>query len=341
MIIIFILICVCLLNSMNISWKGINEQYLSKENTSVIKGVFILFVFMSHIRGYADFTNKIDNNVLLILDYFGQLMVALFLFYSGYGVFESIKRKPYQYINSFPTHRIVKTFLDFSFAIMLFWLLSVCIGVRYSIYDVILSLTGWRSIGNSNWYMFAIFTLYIMTYFVFRLMHHNNFKSLCMISIGSIIYVLILSEIQPTRFSNTYLCYIVGMWYSYFKENIDIILKKNNINYYVITCLILILYLSFYSNRGINIFVYNITAILFSLLIVYITLKFNFSSQLLSWFGKHLFWIYIIQRIPMIFFNYLGLSSYPYVFLLLSFIFTVLFANYLQIFTSYLKNRIL
>ena len=31
-------------------------------------------------------------------DYLGQLMVALFLFYSGYGIYEAIKRKGYEYV---------------------------------------------------------------------------------------------------------------------------------------------------------------------------------------------------------------------------------------------------
>ena len=62
-----------------------------------------------------------------------------------------------------PANRIGKTFFDFSIAIFLFLIVDVCLRIKYSISDIILAFTGWTTVGNSNWYMFAIFTLYIIT----------------------------------------------------------------------------------------------------------------------------------------------------------------------------------
>ena len=39
--------------------------------------------------------------------------MAMFLFYSGYGVYESIKRKGTPYIDNFSKNRLLKTFIEF------------------------------------------------------------------------------------------------------------------------------------------------------------------------------------------------------------------------------------
>ena len=53
------------------------NRALSKEQTSCINGIFVLFVFLSHFGQYETMP---WNNLLLAI---GQLMVAPFLFYSG------------------------------------------------------------------------------------------------------------------------------------------------------------------------------------------------------------------------------------------------------------------
>ncbi len=74
-------------------------MYLSKDYTAAIKGIFIMFVFISHSRSYFEITSTMDNVTIQFMNYVGQLMVTLFLFYSGYGVYEAIKSKKLKYIN--------------------------------------------------------------------------------------------------------------------------------------------------------------------------------------------------------------------------------------------------
>ena len=72
-----------------------NENYLDKNYTNTIKGIFLIFVFMSHFISYKVplQDNWIDTIGVTFIKRIGQLMVTLFLFYSGYGVMESIKIK--------------------------------------------------------------------------------------------------------------------------------------------------------------------------------------------------------------------------------------------------------
>lgn len=75
-----------------------NTEYLSKESTGAVNGIFVLFVFMSHISNYMNFGSEYDKIWLDFRSWLGQLMVVTFLFYSGYGMMCSIMKKGNAYI---------------------------------------------------------------------------------------------------------------------------------------------------------------------------------------------------------------------------------------------------
>ena len=174
---LILLICLILFRS-ELRISNIDEGYFSKDNTTAIKGFFIGLVFLSHVKSYLDFSNPSDLLSVELLESIGQLMVTMFLFISGFGVYESIKAKGKKYIDNFPAHRILKTFIDFAIAIFLFILVDIVTGRKITFTQVLLSFTGWTSLGNSNWYMFAIFCLYITTYISFKMIKNNNLLSL-------------------------------------------------------------------------------------------------------------------------------------------------------------------
>lgn len=58
-----------------------------------MEGIFVVFVFLSHFGQYEAMP---WNEILLAI---GQLMVAPFLFYSGYGIMEQIQKRGDRYID--------------------------------------------------------------------------------------------------------------------------------------------------------------------------------------------------------------------------------------------------
>ena len=341
MFVIFGAMIVIALYKLRIHKKGLDERYLSIPYTSSIKGIFILFVFLSHARSYTHFTFVGDTATIQVMDYLGQLMVALFLFYSGYGVYESIKRKGQKYIDQFPKNRIAKTFVDFSFAIVLFYILGECLGNHHTLSQFLLSLTGWISIGNSNWYMFAIFMMYILSYVCLKLFSKHRFAGMITMSGATLGYIYVLSLLQPARFSNTVLCYLAGMWYSYFKEDIDDFLNQHISLYYILLAFVFFVYLYIYPMKSQNIMMHNIVSVVFCIVIVLASMKISIQSQVFEWCGKHLFWIYILQRIPMNILKNIGIhETMPYVFIFVSFGLTLIMAYYAQIWMTKVKQYI-
>lgn len=84
------------------------RDYIDYDGIQPIKGIFILLVFMSHFVQYVELDGIWDLPYFQIRRYLGQLIVVPFLFYSGYGIAESIRKKGSGYINRMPVSRILK-----------------------------------------------------------------------------------------------------------------------------------------------------------------------------------------------------------------------------------------
>lgn len=341
MIVILGILILILLFSFDFHANEIDENYLSKNNTQPIKGIFVIIVFLSHIRTYAEFNHMTDLWTIQLLNYLGQLMVALFLFYSGYGIYEAIKNKGNDYISNIPKNRLGKTFFDFFISILLFLFLNLCIRRYYSVSQIMLSFIGWSNVGNSAWYMFAIFTLYILTYLCFTICKNKRVLSILFLTLCSFGYIYIMSIYRDNYWSSTYLCFVSGVWYSFFKEKIDYFLKKYYFLYYILIIFIVGMYFLLYPLRYNRLLMFNLVSIFFCLSIVFISMKISFKSKILTWLGNHLFWIYILQRIPMILFQYYHVSElHPYYFLFACLSLTILLAFFMNKFSYYIKRKI-
>ncbi len=305
-------------------FRKFNRDYLSKENTSCIKGIFVLIVFFSHFITYTKINTSKDFLMLDLRNFLGQLMVTLFLFYSGYGVYESIKSKKKDYVDRIPKNRIFKTWFHFSIAIFSFFIMNLFLNNSFYKKDILFSFTGWTSIGNSNWYIFSVLVLYLITYASFKIFddkkEHKN--ALVLTWFLTFIVTLFLSRYKPFHYYNTLFCFPFGLTFSYQKEKIETILfNKKKFIFSLILTLFCFFTLRIYS--GSNYLYYEFYSILFCMLVIELTMLVNLKSNILKWFGDHLFWFYILQRIPMIVLQKTSISNHPYQFLVIAFLITV------------------
>lgn len=194
-----------------------------------------------------------------------------------------------------------------------------------------LSLICWKSIGNSNWYIFIILICYINAYVTFLLLYHSKYSEAANRTGGFIVFIMcligmiILSYYKQSYWYDTILCFPAGMLFSSYKEKIESFISKN---YYLF---LIVLLLSFILLKNTNLhlhgFVKNVEAIVFSMIIVLMTMKIKIDSPALRWCGKNLFPLYIYQRIPMIILAKICGSNfifqYPIIFMLFSLIFSL------------------
>ena len=310
-----------------------NDNYCSKDQCNVVKGVFILLVFFSHacqyiIKNGYDFHLWGDSIVPVYKSFMGQLIVTMFLFYSGYGIAESITRKGKTYVNQMLAKRIFPVWINFCIAVFAFAIMNLILSINMEWKQFFLSLICWKSIGNSNWYIFIILLCYINAYVAFKLLYHCKYSEVANRIGGFIVFIMcligmiILSYYKQSYWYDTILCFPAGMLFSSYKEKIEPFISKN---YYLF---LIVLLLSFILLKNTNLylhgFVKNIEAVVFSMIIVLMTMKIKIDSPALNWCGKNLFPFYIYQRIPMIILaKYMSggiLFDYPLLFMVITLI---------------------
>lgn len=333
MIILLIALFVICLFGMKFS--KFHNDYMSHSQTGAIKGIFTMIIFLSHIRGYISLsTSALDTTYNAVLNYIGQLMVALFLFYSGYGIMESYKRKN-DYVNGFIRKRVGKTLIHFDIAVLCFVILSLFTKSGYGWKEYVFCWIGWTSVGNSNWFIFIILLLYGLTFFAFVLCGKlfSNQKQIAVaicISVGSAIAWLGLHFIgKETYWYDTLLCYPCGVLFSLFKEKIERVCKTTWLHYATIFgtfFLFIVLYIIYYKVALGRVVSYSICACVFCIAVVLITTKIKVDNCVLRWLGKYSFSIYILQRLPMIVLTELDWDINKWVFTALALAVTLLLA---------------
>lgn len=310
------------------------KDYLEIEQTNAIKGIFAIIIAFSHFNSYIVLSDNIGDKIYLKIFYLiGQLMVTLFLFYSGYGVYKSAFKKK-DYINTFPKKRFLKTLIKFDLAVLLFFVVNLFLNNNYTIKDTLLAFTGWTSIGNSNWFMFAILYLYAITYISAKLTKNRiNNNTILLILFFTTIYFILMKQLKDSWWYDTIFCYFFGMIYAKYEEKINKIIFNTKKYYFILLIVTILFLILFYFRRFI--IIYEIASCVFCLLIVLITNRLKFVNPILSFLGKYSFEIYILQRIPyMILKNYLNYNIYLY------FTFSILLTLLISICYKQITNKI-
>lgn len=307
-----------------------HDDFLSKDQCNAIKGFFIVFVFIRHVLQYVrksgyDFSSAPDTILSLVDRELDQLIVVMFLFYSGYGIMESIKKKGFPYIKGMPLKRILPTILNFDIAVLFFLVTSEILNIDFTTTQLLLSLTGWDSLGNSNWYIFAIVLLYFITWLSFFLTSRqkNSSHNALVMSIGlCFVLLFILYLHKETFWYNTLFAYIAGILVSFYQNRLIPLLKKHFWPFFALFLISTVL--CKLDHHDFMCLKFNITSITFALTIMLFTMKVKIQNNILIWLGSHLFPLYIYQRIIMIvLYNVDGglfVKAHPVVFVTLSFV---------------------
>lgn len=281
-------------------------EYLGRERCDAVKGIFIWIVFVGHIQdyvrssGYA-YAGWLDYLGLVVSSRFAFLLVVPFLFFSGYGVGVSIRIKGKQYLQTIPRNRLLVVWANFCIAVLMFVVATFVIGHRYSVTHILLSFTGWESVGNSNWYIFAILCCYAITYVSFKL------GNVIVASVAVVMFAFGLSFIKEPWWYSTIWAYPAGMLFAEFKEKLLEPLFRKRYWQCLIAAVVALLVLRrclAWEWHGV---ICNLYSLAFAWLVVMLMMKINLCSPVMIWSGRHLFPLYIYQRLPMmIFAHYLG-----------------------------------
>ena len=335
-ILLLILLLLCL---WGIRFSGFHRDFLSPAGTTAVKGLFTFLILFSHARGYLQLSASwIDSVYVTVQNHLGQLIVALFFFYSGYGIWESFRKKD-RYEKNFFRKRILKILIHFDIAVLLYIVVQLFIPIVYPARAYLLCWVGYESVGNSNWFIFVILCLYLAA--LMGMYFHRKAGR------WGIPVVLLLTAVlwAALRFGagkeswwlDTMAVFPLGMAASAVREPLVRLLQKRGMPM-VLTGLALLLFAGWKVVAGND--VYGIAACLFCCLVVTASAWIKVDNPVLQWAGKNAFTIYIIQRLPMIVLTALGLNKQPAVFLPVAFLLTFLLAEGLSRLYERIDNKL-
>lgn len=308
-----------------------HPDYLDKDQTDTFKGIFAMLILFSHIRSHILLNSKLDilySNVFILL---GQITVVPFLFYSGYGIIQGVRKKE-GYVKGFFKNRILKFLIGYNIVTVVLGIIWFCMGKIFPVQNYLLAWCGWKTIGgtlSSNggvWYIFVLLLLYLVTLAALRIFeglrqknekHYLLFTFITVFVFSSALMLILYLVKTPSQdyWYNTLMSYSFGMMYAICKDRIDIVMKKT----WVWLCALgLIL-------AGVGaIFVlglkdavsYSAMGFLFMLFICFVTMRVRIVNPVLKWIGGLSFGIYILQRSVMLMFEHFGLNRFNVIYTL-------------------------
>ena len=289
-----------ILSLFNIKLKGLDaffKDYMSLENTGSIKGIFVWIIIFCHKMEYGIEKKYI---FILIIKNLHQNMVAMFLFYSGFGIYESFKKKGIDYSRSLLNKSII-LFLKAQIIILLYLIINIfVVKNKITLNRYLLSIIFYKCLGNSNWFAFTIIVLYLYSYISFRFIKNIKFgiiiiTHICILHIIFVYNLFYRKKVLPVE---TTLCFISGFLYSLIYNYTDKIILRSDIVYFGILSFIIYIYYNFYYTY--TILYRSIRNISFSFIVILISMKVQFKNDFLKFLNSHSFSIYLLQRISMI-----------------------------------------
>lgn len=338
-LILFLYTAVCLHLSDNR-----DHDYLDRETTTAIKGFFAVFVFVRH---FLEYTPGISSTAfqsigLLINRGAGQLIVAMYLFYSGYGIWEAARYRGERYIKSIPVQKAAKTLLRFDVAVTAYLITQLLQRPgKLTFQRVLLSFLGLESLGNSCWYIFCILMMYLIAWIALSCFGADHRGVIAVWCISALYIVIMMMTRHHHIWYDTAWCFALGCSWSHWKEHLHRRLNTHSRMPMLLSAMLFILFYGMcYVKPIYKNLCYPIASVCFCLVFVQLTRYIRLQSKVLYWFGMHLFPIYIYQRLPMIWLRSVkGIKSRPYLYFALCLLATLLIAQAEQRLWNYFARR--
>lgn len=198
------------------------QKYMSKEYTNCLRGIFALLVVIHHLYQYSGLLR--GTYIGVIFQLLGFISVAMFFFFSGYGLMLSNSKK--DYINHFFSKRFLPLYCFYVFLIILYSLWTLLFEKSVSPILVLQSFFFGRTIVTNGWYLQTTFVAYLLYLLVFKYCKSPKMKIL-FFSVGIFVYCVICILFGlGINWYQTIPCIVLGMVYFLKKIYIDKLLKK-------------------------------------------------------------------------------------------------------------------
>ncbi len=329
MLIFLLILMAVICSGLTVAKKGeFYSDYCSPKNTGTINAVFSILIFLSHAYNYVECRGVFDLPYKSFQSFMGQLVVVTYLLFSGYGIMESYKRKGFDYIKAMPKNRLFRLWYHYAVVVCIYGIIAMGLkGNSYGPLHQLLALIGYTSYGNSYWYMFVTFSMYIIIIASFSIFKNRTVVPTiltALLSVGLGVWLCYMGK--GSHWYNTIICFPLGMIFSLIKPKFDKRMMKNDVLWHLFFALGFTGFAVFSSIRRWNFLCYQLFVVFFVITLLILLMKINIRSSVLDFFSEHIFSFFILQRIPMIMLKHFSLHKNIVFYVVVSFFATVFLA---------------
>lgn len=261
---VYVALPVILLWGAKFSGKRFNDGFLSLEQTKAIQGFLAICIMLHHIaqKTCASWIQP-QTRIVHGLDMFvpiGYLLVSIFLFFNGYGVYKSYHTKE-NYLDGFIKKRILPVVLALYTTTVIFFIARLLVGEKMDAKQVVLYLTSIQLCNPNTWYVIVLPFFYLAFYFSFKFIKKDGLAVLPTTAFV-VLYMLLGTRIDHNDYwirgewwYNCVFLFPVGIIFAKFEDKIIPHLKKHYW-VYLVAALLLFYPLYIYSGFICNIFGY-------------------------------------------------------------------------------------
>ena len=261
---VYVALPVILLWGAKFSGKRFNDGFLSLEQTKAIQGFLAICIMLHHIaqKTCASWIQP-QTRIVHGLDMFvpiGYLLVSVFLFFNGYGVYKSYHTKE-NYLDGFIKKRILPVVLALYTTTVIFFIARLLVGEKMDAKQVVLYLTSIQLCNPNTWYVIVLPFFYLAFYFSFKFIKKDGLAVLATTAFV-VFYMLLGTRIDHNDYwirgewwYNCVFLFPVGIIFAKFEDKIIPHLKKHYW-VYLVAALLLFYPLYIYSGFICNIFGY-------------------------------------------------------------------------------------
>lgn len=154
-----------------------NEEFMTLKQTKYIQGFIALCIMLHHV-GQETCASWQDYELRPGLEAFtqiGYLLVSVFLFCSGYGLYKSYKSKD-DYLKGFIVKRIVPLIIAFYTSGWLYLIARVLMHEKMDGKKIFFYIIGWLQPSPFSWYVSVMPIFYLVFYLSFRFIKSEKAK---------------------------------------------------------------------------------------------------------------------------------------------------------------------
>ena len=222
-----------------------NEEYTSLRQTKILQGIAALGIALHHMAQKTCAPWHPQRYMVHGLDPFipmGYMLVAVFMFCSGLGLYKSFKTKP-DYLKGFFRRRILPVIIAFYLSEIIYTVIRLAMGEKMDAVTVLWYLSGLHMANFNAWYIIVIPFFYAAFWAAFRFCKREGL-SIFLVLLFVLGYTALGAAIDHQNdwwmrgewWYNSCLLFPLGMVFGKHEERITRVLKKGYWFWLILFC---------------------------------------------------------------------------------------------------------